>query len=83
MIAFAPNADTSKTVSYSENFSDQQLKTLRFFGTVLFYLTSWIRRPIRPFKIVWNLMHGKQESRAELGLYNLLRRNKLMSSNSE
>ncbi|MDP7445137.1 MAG: radical SAM protein [Candidatus Poseidoniia archaeon] len=76
-------ADTSKTVSYSENFSDQQLKTLRFFGTVLFYLTSWIRRPIRPFKIVWNLMHGKQESRAELGLYNLLRRNKLMSSNSE
>ena len=72
-------ADASKTVSYSKHFSDQRLKTLRFFGTVLFYLTSWVRRPIRPFKIIWNLMHGKQESRAELGLYNLLRRNKLKS----
>ncbi|MGY8998539.1 MAG: B12-binding domain-containing radical SAM protein [Rhodospirillales bacterium] len=66
-------ADPSKTVSYSVHFSDKRLKLLRFIGTVLFYFTAWGRRPIRPFKIIWNLSHGLQESRAELGLYNLLR----------
>ena len=75
-------ADASKTVSYSEHFSNQRLKTLRFIGTLLFYLTSWARRPIRPFKIIWNLMHGRQESRAEMGLYNVLRRGKLTSDAS-
>ena len=72
-------ADASKTISYSENFSDRRLKMLRFVGTALFYLTAWLRRPIRPFQIVWNLIRGKQESRAELGLYNLIRRNRLTS----
>ena len=71
-------ADPSKTVSYSAHISDKLLKILRFMGTVLFYVTSWGRRPNRPFKIIWNLMNGKQESRAELGLYNLLRHNKLV-----
>ncbi len=70
-------ADSSKTISYSENFSNSRLKLLRFIGTALFYLTAWARRPIRPFKIVWNLIHGKQESRAEMGLYNVIRRNRL------
>lgn len=70
-------ADPSKTVSYSVHISDKLLKILRFIGTVLFYVTSWSRRPNRPFKIIWNLMNGKQESRAELGLYNLLRHNRL------
>ncbi len=72
-------ADTTSTVSYSENFSDKQLKFLRKTGVVMFYFTQWLRRPYRPFKIVWNLLHGRQESRAELGLYNVLRRNRLSS----
>jgi anaerobic magnesium-protoporphyrin IX monomethyl ester cyclase len=71
-------ADPSKTVSYSAHISDKTLKVLRFVGTALFYFTSWSRRPNRPFKIIWNLMRGKQESRAELGLYNLLRQNRLV-----
>ncbi len=75
-------ADASKTVSYSVHFSDKRLKLLRFIGTALFYLTSWSRRPIRPFKIVWNLMNGRQESRAELGLYNMFRRNRLKEETS-
>ena len=70
-------ADPSKTVSYSVHISDKLLKILRFIGTALFYVASWSRRPNRPFKIIWNLMNGEQESRAELGLYNLLRHNRL------
>ncbi|MDG2034207.1 MAG: hypothetical protein P8J29_09735, partial [Rhodospirillales bacterium] len=74
-------ADSSSTVSYSEHFSDQKLKRLRSIGVVIFYITSWIRRPIRPFRIIWNLVLGRQESRAEMALYNVLRRNTLKSEN--
>lgn len=70
-------ADPSKTVSYSEHFGDGTLKVLRLIGTVIFYLTAWGRRPYRPFRIVWNLINGVQESRAEMGLYNLIRRARL------
>ena len=41
-------ADTSSTISYSEHFTDQKLKRLRTIGVVIFYLTSWLRRPVRP-----------------------------------
>ncbi len=75
-------ADTSSTISYSEHFTDQKLKRLRTIGVVIFYLTSWLRRPVRPFKIIWNLAMGRQESRAEMGLYNVIRRNQLKSENS-
>ena len=49
---------------------------------VLFYSTSFLVRPYRPFKIIWNLLKGKQESRAEQGMVNLIRR-KLMSSRKQ
>ena len=75
-------ADNMSTVSYSENFSNKNLKFLRTFGVVLFYLSSWVRRPYRPFKIVLNLSQGRQESRAELGLYNVWRRNRLNSGDN-
>ena len=74
-------ADSSSTISYSEHFSDQKLKRLRTIGVMIFYFTSWLRRPIRPFRIIWNLAMGRQESRAEMGLYNVLRRNQLKSEN--
>lgn len=73
-------ADTSKTVSYSEHFSDRSLKSLRTIGVMLFYLTAWLRRPLRPFMIVWNLLNGRQESRAEMGISNVLRRRRLTSN---
>ena len=72
-------ADPSQTVSYSEHFSDGRLKMLRFVGLSLFYSVQWLRRPHRPFKIIWNLMQGRQESRAEMGLANVFRRSKLSS----
>ena len=72
-------ADASMTKSYSENFSDRNLKIMRIFGLCLFYGTSWLYRPGRPFKILYNLYRGKQVSRAEMGIANVLRRNRLRS----
>ncbi len=67
-------ADASRTISFSEHISDRALARLRFWGTALFYLTSWLRRPLRPLKIVWNLARGRQESRGEMALAGLLQR---------
>lgn len=70
-------SDTSRTVSYSEHIPDRMLKALRWIGTALFYGTSWLRRPTRPFKMAWNILHGRQESRSEMALANVIYRNKL------
>ena len=67
------------TKSYSEHFSDRNLKFMRILGLCLFYSASWLYRPGRPFKILYNLYRGKQESRAEMGIANVLRRNRLRS----
>ena len=72
-------ADASRTVSYSENFSDRKLKTLRWIGVALFYGSAWLRRPLRPFKMVLNVLRGTQESRSEMALANMLRRKTLAS----
>lgn len=70
-------ADASRTISYSENFSDRQLKVLRWIGVALFYGTSWLVRPYRPFRLAYNVLIGRQESRAEMGILNILRRGRL------
>ena len=76
-------ADASRTISYSENFSDRQLKALRWVGVALFYLSAWIRRPLRPFKMVVNVLRGNQESRSEMALANILRRKTLVSESTD
>ena len=70
-------ADASRTVSYSENFSDGYLKLLRWIGVALFYSSAWLRRPYRPFRMLLNIYRGTQESRSEMALANMLRRKKL------
>lgn len=75
-------ADASRTVSYSEHFSDKKLKTLRWIGVALFYGSAWARRPLRPFIMVGNVLRGTQESRSEMALANMLRRKTLASSSS-
>jgi anaerobic magnesium-protoporphyrin IX monomethyl ester cyclase len=66
-------ADFSQAHSYSEHLSDRQVKVLRIVGMSLFYLTSWIRFPTRPFRMIGNLATGRQESRAEMALVNMIR----------
>ncbi len=70
-------ADASRTVSYSKNFSDRKLKILRWIGVALFYGSAWARRPLRPFKMILNVLRGTQESRSEMALANMLRRKTL------
>lgn len=67
-------ADNSKSISYSEYFGDVCLRRLRFVGVVIFYVVSWLRRPWRPFKIVYNLFSGVQESRGDMALANMVKK---------
>ncbi|MBF0249553.1 MAG: B12-binding domain-containing radical SAM protein [Alphaproteobacteria bacterium] len=67
-------SDISQSQSFSEHISDGMLRTLRWAGTVLFYVVAWLRRPWRPFGMVFNVLRGKQESRSELALASFLRR---------
>jgi radical SAM superfamily enzyme YgiQ (UPF0313 family) len=76
-------ADASKTVSYSEHFTDARLKRLRVIGTLLFYAAAWARRPYRPFVSLLNVARGRQESRSEMGLVNVLRRGRLTGEAGE
>lgn len=66
-----------------EHIPDGTLKLLRFVGLCLFYGVSWLRRPGRPFRILWNVYTGRQESRSEMGLANLIRRRRLTVSGPE
>jgi anaerobic magnesium-protoporphyrin IX monomethyl ester cyclase len=65
--------DISQAHSYSEHLSDREVKVLRVLGMVLFYLVSWIRYPLRPFRMIGNLARGRQESRAEMAVANMIR----------
>jgi anaerobic magnesium-protoporphyrin IX monomethyl ester cyclase len=67
-------SDASNTTSFCENFTDRELKQLRFAGRCLFYLVSWSCRPIRPFRMIRNIKRGTHESRMEMGLANIIRR---------
>jgi anaerobic magnesium-protoporphyrin IX monomethyl ester cyclase len=70
-------ADTANTVSYSENFTDKKLRIIRHIGFTLFYVTAWLIRPYRPFKLILNVARNRQESRGDMGILNILRRNRL------
>jgi radical SAM superfamily enzyme YgiQ (UPF0313 family) len=76
--------DPLKTTSYCENFSNNGLKALRFIGHGIFYSISYSSRPIRPYRIIRNLIQGNQESRMEMALTDAFRRVKfhLASANS-
>ena len=74
-------SDQSKITSYGENFSDNSIKVLRVFGICLFYSTSFLCRPIRPFLIVRNLIKGTQESRMDMGIADAFRRVKFFRAN--
>jgi radical SAM superfamily enzyme YgiQ (UPF0313 family) len=74
-------ADPARTISYSENFSDRTLKVLRFLGTAIFYGAQWLRRPWRVVRLLYNLSRGREESRGEMVLLNMIRRRRLKIGN--
>ena len=70
-------------MSYSEFMSDRLIKFLRLFGLALFYLVQWSIRPARPIRIIFNLIRGKQESKSEQGIANILRNKKIISTHED
>ncbi len=59
-------SDLNNVVSWNEHFNSRQLKYLRFFGIVLFYISSYLFRPWRLFQTVKNVLSHKPQSRMEM-----------------
>ncbi|MBF0142361.1 MAG: B12-binding domain-containing radical SAM protein [Magnetococcales bacterium] len=59
-------ADTQSTRSLNGKIGDRELRFYRRLGTLLFYLASWATHPSRPFRMVWNIVSGREESRSEM-----------------
>jgi radical SAM superfamily enzyme YgiQ (UPF0313 family) len=71
-------ADSSATRSFSQHISNRGLCAVRWLGVLLFYLIAWLRRPWRPFRMLVNVLVGRQESRSELALHGVFKRLKLI-----
>jgi anaerobic magnesium-protoporphyrin IX monomethyl ester cyclase len=76
-------SDQTKITSYSENFSKNGIQVLRILGLSLFYSMSFLRRPIRPFLVVKNLVKGVQESRMDRGISDAIRRLMFFRANTK
>lgn len=63
-----------RVVSASEIFGDRLLSLLRFTGIFLFYATSFLMRPWRLGRLLFNLALGKQETRLERVVKELIQR---------
>jgi anaerobic magnesium-protoporphyrin IX monomethyl ester cyclase len=64
-------SDLRYSYSYSPHLSNRELTVYRLGGMFLFYTISYLRRPSRIFKLVSNLIKGKEESRLDLALNNI------------
>ena len=64
-------SDLRYSVSYSPYLSNRQLTVCRLGGMVMFYTLSYLLRPARLFKVLSNLIKGKEESRLDLALHNI------------
>jgi hypothetical protein len=60
--------------SYSPHISNRQLTIYRLGGMLMFYAVSYLTRPFRLFRVVSNVVRGKQESSLAMALGQLVRR---------
>lgn len=67
-------SDFTRTVSYCDGISSDQLRRYRTAGMALFYGASYLTHPGRPFRSIANLARSRYESRMEMSLGNLLQR---------
>ncbi len=71
--SLATTSNISKSVSWSDDISHRELALYRIFGLLLFYSVSFVRRPQRFFKPLFNIVMGKkEESRMEASLKALI-----------
>lgn len=69
-------SDLRNVKSWNEHLSAMQLKYLRLFGIILFYLTSYITHPLRFAKNIRNIAAHKPQSRMEMIIEKAILRHK-------
>lgn len=62
---------------YNSHVSAFWLKTYQVLGYLVFYGSSFLFRPQRIFKMIYNLVNEKYESRSEMALGDLIKRMKM------
>ncbi len=76
-------SDLRNVVSWNENFSSWQLKYIRLFGLILFYLASYAIRPRRFVENIRNIINHKTESRLEMIVERALTRHRKKPAGEE
>ena len=71
-----PFSDLQFAKSYNKHFKDWQLVWIRCLYFAVFYGVKFLRWPKRPILITKNLLSGKQESRGEEIIKNIINRKK-------
>lgn len=72
--ALADYSDLSKAISWSEHLSNRSLLWFRTIGMLSFYVLGYLVRPWRFFRVAYNLLRGRQESRMERALSDIFQR---------
>lgn len=70
----ASYSDLSKTASFSDHVNSLQLGALRWGAMLVFYGTSFGTHPSRGFSLVSNLARGRQTTRLERALSDIIER---------
>lgn len=67
-------SDMRYSYSYSPHLTNRQLTIYRLGGMLMFYALSYARRPFRLFRVLLNVMKGREESRLDMALGQLVGR---------
>ncbi len=75
-----PFADMLSSTSWCEKISSKNLNRMQNLALIIFYFVSYIFHPSRPFKRLYNLVYGIEETRMDKALGDMKRRRKLLKS---
>jgi len=67
-------SDILYSESYSPHLSNRVVTFYRLAGMIMFYFLSYLTHPKRIFRLIRNLIRGKEESRLEVALFSLFDR---------
>lgn len=67
-------SDLLYSYSYSPYIAHWQLAVYRLGGMLMFYLIGYLLRPVRFFRLLYNVVKGRQESRLDMALGHLFER---------
>ena len=75
----ADYSDLTKAVSWSTHLSARTIMWFRTIGMLSFYAVGYLVRPWRFFRVVSNLLRGRQESRMERALSDIFQRRAVLA----